>query len=211
MSRSSSPALRLHRFERSGHCHRVELLLSLLRLPYELIEVDLAGGAQKLPAFLVMNRFGLVPVLEDGELILADSNAILVYLAQKYGGPRWNPTSPAAAGAVQRWLSVAAGPLAAGPAAARAALLFGVPCDLQSARSRARDLFGVLDSELAERPFLAGEQVSIADLAHYAYVAHAPEGGVSLAPYPRTRAWLAAIEALPHFIPMRASPVVEAA
>jgi glutathione S-transferase len=207
----SSPALRLHRFERSGHCHRVQLLLSLLRLPYELIEVDLAAGAQRLPAFLAMNPFGQVPVLEDGELILADSNAILIYLAQEYGGPRWNPTSPVRAAAVQRWLSVAAGPLAFGPAAARAAVLFGAPCDLLSARSRARDLFTVFDAELAHRLFLAGDAVSIADIANYTYVAHAPVGGVSLTPYPRIRGWLAAIEALPAFVPMRASPIVDAA
>jgi glutathione S-transferase len=207
----SSPALRLHRFERSGHCHRVQLLLSLLRLPYELIEVDLTAGAHRLPAYLAMNPFGQVPVLEDGGLILADSNAILFYLAQKYGGLQWNATSPVRAAAVQRWLSVAAEPLAFGPAAARAAVLFGAPCDLPSARSRAHGLFTVLDAELAHRPFLAGDNVSIADLANYTYVAHAPEGGVSLIPYPRIRGWLAAIEALPAFVPMRASPIVDAA
>lgn len=87
MASPPSPKLRLHRFERSGHCHRVQLLLSLLHLPVQLIEVNLAGGAQKRPAFLAMNPFGQVPVLEDGELAIADSNAILVYLVEKYAGP----------------------------------------------------------------------------------------------------------------------------
>jgi glutathione S-transferase len=208
---TASRALRLHRFDRSGHCHRVELMLSLLQLSHELIEVDLIRGAHKQAAFIALNSFGQVPVLEDGELVLADSNAILMYLAEAYGGSRWRPASPAAAAAIQRWLSIAAGPLAYGPAAARAVVLFGAPHDLKVARSRAHNLFAVFESELVRRPFLAGETVSIADLANYAYVAHAPEGGVSLAPYPRIRTWLAAIETLAGFIPMPASPVVEAA
>lgn len=207
MAPRSSPALRLHRFQLSGHCHRVQLLLSLLQLPYQLVEIDGAAGAHKTPAFLAMNRFGQVPILEDGDLVIADSNAILVYLVEKYAGPEWRPESPARAAAIQRWLSVAAGPLAFGPAAARAVLLFQAPHDLQSARMRAHALLAVMESELTERRFLAGDTVSIADLANYAYVAHAPEGGVSLEAYPHIRAWLAAIEALSGFIPMRRSPV----
>lgn len=89
-------------------------------------------------------------------------------------------------------------------------MLFRAPYDLHSTRLRAHNLFAVIEAELAQRPYLAGNAVSIADLANYAYVAHAPEGGVSLAAYPRIRAWLAAIEALPGFIPMRASPIVDA-
>src|SRR5689334_18189561 len=97
---TASRALKLHHFAKSGHCHRVELMLSLLRLPYELIDVDLRAGVHKRPAFLELNSFAEVPVLEDGDLVLADSNAILVYLAEKYGGPRWRPASPAAAAAI---------------------------------------------------------------------------------------------------------------
>ena len=204
-------ALRLHRFARSGHCHRVQLMLSLLHLPCELIEVDLAAGAHKRPEFLALNALGQVPVLEDAELVLADSNAILVYLAERYGSHRWRPESPTAWSAIQRWLSIAAGPLASGPAAARAAVLFGARHDLHVTRSLAHDLFAVFEKELARRPYLAGEAITIADIANYAYVAHAPEGGVSLTPYRRIRAWLAAVEALPDFIPMPASPVVAAA
>ena len=59
-----------------------------------------------------------------------------------------------------------------------------------------------MDQELANRPFLVGEQATIADVAGYSYIAHAPEGNVSLADYPNVRAWLARIEALPGFVPM---------
>jgi glutathione S-transferase len=54
--------IRLHRFALSGHCHRVELLLSLLELPYESIDVDLRAGEQRRPEFLALNPFGQVPV-----------------------------------------------------------------------------------------------------------------------------------------------------
>src|SRR5688500_14527052 len=112
--------LRLYGSRLSGHSHRAELFLSLLGLRYERLEVDLLGGEQKRTAFLAKNAFGQVPVLEDGELTLADSNAILVYLALRYDSEqRWLPREPAQAGQVQRWLSVAAGPLVAGPGMAR--------------------------------------------------------------------------------------------
>ena len=119
--------LRLHRFALSGHAHRAELFLSLLGLPFERIDVDLANKAHKSAAFLAMNPFGQVPVLQDGDVTLADSNAILVYLAMKYGGDTWLPRDPLGAARVQRWLSVAAGLLAFGLAAARLAMLFKAP------------------------------------------------------------------------------------
>lgn len=206
---ASPPAapIRHHRMALSGHCHRVELLLSLLGLPYENIDVDLAGGEHKRPAFLARNRFGQVPVIEDGDVTLADSNAILVYLEARYAPGRFMPRDPVGAARVQRWLSVAAGPLAFGPALARIIMLFRRADDPQPAVARAQQLFAVMEAELAERPWLAGAQPTLADLANYAYVARAPEGNVSLQEYPGLRAWLQRIEALPGFVPFAKSPV----
>jgi glutathione S-transferase len=198
--------IRLHRVPLSGHAHRVELMLSLLGLPFETVEVDLAGGAHKTPAFLAMNPFGQVPVIEDGEATLADSNAILVYLASRYDtSGRWLPRDPLGAAAVQRWLSVAAGELLNGPGLARLEVLFKRPRDPQRHRLAAR-LFEVMEAHLAQQEWLAGTAPTIADIALYTYTAHAPEGGVSLQPYPRLRRWLARIEALPGFVGMRRSP-----
>lgn len=194
--------LRLYRLALSGHCHRVELFLSMLGLPYELVDVDFAAREQKSPAFLARNPFGQVPVLEDGELTLSDSNAILVYLEDRYAPGAWLPREPVAAARVQQWLSVAAGPLAYGAAAARVIALFGRPDDPEPCRLRARQLFDVMEGELARRPWLAGDRPTLADLANYAYAARAPEGGVSLQPYPNVRAWLARVENLPGFVPM---------
>lgn len=199
--------IKLHRMALSGHSHRVELFLSLLALPYELVEVDLRAGAHKRPEFLRMNCFGQVPVIEDGDVTLGDSNAILVYLEGRYAPRQWLPREPLAAAQVQRWLSVAAGQLAFGASAARAIVLFGRADDPAPAIARANALLQVMDAELAGRPFLAGGQPTIADIANYTYTAHAPEGNVSLQPYPNVRAWLARIEALPGFVPMVGSPV----
>lgn len=193
----------------SGHVHRVRLLLSLLDLPFEFVELDLRRKEQRTPEFLARNPFGQVPVIEDGEVTLADSNAILVYLNERYAADpaRWMPRDAVGAARVQRWFSVAAGPLAYGPAAARVMALFGLPADPTETVSRSHLLLAVMETHLQREAFLAGASLTLADLANYAYVAHAPEGSVSLDPYPHLRAWLARIEALPGFVPMVRTPV----
>lgn len=197
--------IRLHRFYLSGHSHRVELFLSLLKLNYELLDVDLASKAHKQPEFLAMNPFGQVPVIEDGKTIISDSNAILVYLASRYDDGVWLPRDPAGAAAVQRWLSVAAGEVAFGPARARLATVFKAPVQADEAIARAHELFQIMDGELEKRPYLTGATPTIADIANYTYIAHAPEGNVSLEAYPKLRRWLQRIEALPGFVPMEKS------
>jgi len=197
--------IKLHRHALSGHSHRVELFLSLIGLPFETVDVDLLNGAHKQPPFLALNPFGQVPVIEDGDTILGDSNAILVYLAQEYADESWLPREPIAAAAVQRWLSVAAGEINAGPGAARLVAVFGAGLDHDRAKSIATALFDVLETHLDGRNFLVGAGPSIADVAGYTYIAHAPEGGVSLQPYPNIRAWLNRVEALPGFVPMQAT------
>jgi glutathione S-transferase len=199
--------IKLYRMALSGHCHRVEMFLSLLGLPYQLIDVDLRAREHKAPGFIAKNPFGQVPVIEDGEVTLADSNAILVYLEARYAPGQWLPSEAIAAAQVQRWLSVAAGPLAFGAAAARVIQLFERPDDPSEAIARAHSLFTVMEQELSTRAFLAGGKPTLADVANYSYVARAPEGKVSLEPYPKLRAWLARVEALPGFIPMTQSPV----
>jgi glutathione S-transferase len=189
----------------SGHVHRVQLLLRMLALPYELVPApaDVRAGE----AFKKLNPLGQIPVLQDGELTLADSNAILVYLAKRYAaGSAWLPEEPAAAAAVQRWLSLAAGEVMYGPASARAHAQWGVPCDAARAAGLAQRLLGFMESHLAARSFLAAPHATIADLACYSYVKHAPEGGIGLDGYPALHAWFERVEALPGFVAMPSSP-----
>jgi len=193
----------------SGHSHRVRLFLSLLDLPFEVVEVDLRAGEQRTPEFLRLNAFGQVPVIQDGEVTLADSNAILLYLNERYAPDpaRWMPRDALGAAHVQRWLAVAAGPLAQGPSMARVIVLFGLATDPSDVIARSHNLLRVMESELGERSFLAGDSASLADIANYSYVAHVPEGNVSLEPYPQVRRWLQRIEGLPGFVPMAASHI----
>ena len=199
--------IRLYRNVVSGHCHRVELFLSLLGLPFEKVELNFLKQEHKSPSFLALNPLGQIPVLQDGDVTLADSNAILVYLEGQYAPGQWLPRDPVGAARVQRWLSLAAGPLAFGPAMARAIQVFSRPLDPQPAIERAHALLAHMDGELAATGWLVGTQPTLADVAHYAYVARAPEGGVSLKDYPAVRAWLARVEALPGFVPMVKTPV----
>ncbi|MFD0724721.1 glutathione S-transferase family protein [Lysobacter brunescens] len=200
-------SLVLHRFPLSGHAHRAELFLSLLGLDATQVDVDLRAGAHKRPDFLALNRFGQVPVLQDGDDVIADSNAILVYLARRYGGEQWLPNDPLQAANVERWLSVAAGQIASGPARARLITVFGARYSAEDTIAQAHALLQVVEDELRGRAWLVGTHPTIADVAAYTYIAHAPEGNVSLEAYPSIRAWLARIEALPGFVPMVSTPV----
>ena len=203
-----SHTLKLYHHPLSGHSHRVHLALSLLGLPYELIAVDLMKAAHKRPEFLALNPFGQVPVLDDGGTIVFDSNAILVYLATTYDADRrWLPLDTKQQAAVQAWLSVAAGLIAFGPAAARLITVFGAKYNPEDVIGRAHQLLKVMESQLATRVWLAGANATIADIAGYSYVSAAPEGNVDLSGYPHVRAWLARIEALPGFVPFQRTAV----
>jgi glutathione S-transferase len=199
-------SLKLYRHTLSGHAHRAELALSLLGLPHELVDVDLAARAHKTPEFVARHPFGQLPLLEDDGHCVWDSTAILVYLASKYDeGGHWLPQDAVGRAAVQAWLSVASGLIAFGPAAARLVTVFGARFDADEVIARAHALFKVMEDELARRLFLVGDHATLADIAGYSYIVNAPEGNVDLAPYPALRAWLARVEALPGFIPFQAT------
>ena len=201
-----SNAIKIHGFPLSGHSHRVELFANLAGINHEMITVDLAGGGQKRPEFLALNPLGKVPVIEDGDAVVSDSNAILVYLARKYA-PDWMPVEAVAEAEVQKFLSLAAGDIAHGPAAARLINVFGAKLDAERAKNLAASVFSFLEIHLGDRDWLVGSRPSIADVAIYSYTAHAPEGGVSLETYPNIRALLVRIEELPGFVSMPKTPV----
>lgn len=113
----------------SGHSHWAQLLLSVLELP-DMVDVDLLSGVHKQS-----------PVIDNDGTVIYDSNAILVYLTSKYDvGGKWLPREPVTAARVQAWLSVAAGPVEYGPAAARLVTVFGAKYDANELiqRSNAR-------------------------------------------------------------------------
>ena len=195
---------KLHDLELSGNCYKVRLFSALLGLDVEIVPVDFMGGAHKTPAFLEKNPFGEIPVLEDGDFILRDSQAILVYLARKYGGETWLPTDPAGMAEVMIWLMAAENEIARGPNDARLHDKFGFPIDVAKARENAARILGLMEARLSKNDWLALDRPNIADIACMPYVALSHEGGVSLDPYPAIRAWIARIKALPGFVSMPA-------
>tara|TARA_R110002153_G_scaffold18021_4_gene63158 strand:+ start:38150 stop:38788 length:639 start_codon:yes stop_codon:yes gene_type:complete len=201
-SNKENVQLVIYDFEKSGHAHRARLMAGLLGLPVVLKNIDLLAGEQKTDAFLKLNPFGQVPILDDSGEIVWDSTAILVYLAKKYGDESWLPTDPIGAAKVQRFLSIASGEVFRGPCSARLITVFGAPLDADACKTTAHNLFNILDKHLAEHDYLAASHRTIADVACYSYIAHAPEGNVSLTKYKNINAWLKRIESLPGFIAM---------
>lgn len=196
-----STAIRIHSFPLSGHSHRVRLFASLAGIPHEVIHVELSEGEHKQAPFLELNPFGEVPVIEDGDIVLSDSSAILVYLARKYA-PSFLPTDPVLEAEVQKFLTLAAGEVAFGPAAARIGMVFNTPYDVEFTKTLAAKILGKLDGHLEGRDYLVGDAISIADIAIYSYTAHSPEGNISLEPYPNVRRLLSNIEGQKGFIGM---------
>lgn len=203
---NSEQLIKLYDFELSGHCHKVRLFLSLLDIPFESININLPKGEHKSDFFLDLNSFGQVPVMQDGDLVIADSNAILVYLALKYDPLSvWLPVNPLIQAQIQRWLSASAGPLAFGVANLRAARVFKRTADLR-AQEISDKLLSAMNYELSKSKFLCTvKNPTIADIAMYSYTAHSPEGGINLAQYENIVNWIKGIESLPRFQAMKKS------
>lgn len=196
--------LKLHDLELSGNCYKVRLFCSLLGLKLDLVPVDFLAGAHKKSPLIEKNPFGEIPILEEGDVVLRDSQAILVYLPRKYGGEQWLPTDPVSMGRVVAWLMVAENEVARGPNDARLHDKFGFKLDASAALEKAKRIFGLMESHLAKNDWLALDRPTIADIACMPYMALSHEGGLSLEPYPAIRAWIRRIKALPGFITMPA-------
>jgi len=193
--------IKLYDFPLSGHAHRVRLMLSLLNIEYQLVHVQLDQAEHKQADFIKLNPFQLVPVLDDNGFIVRDSVAILCYLASRYD-PKWFPNDAKSVARIQEWLVFATKDLSAGPASARLVNVFGADLDHEKIIEQSHQLLKIVDQHLEGRDWLALEQVSIADIAAYTYIAHAPEGDVDLSSYANIKRWLEKIEALPNFVAM---------
>ncbi|MEM9484289.1 MAG: glutathione S-transferase [Cyanobacteria bacterium P01_F01_bin.116] len=189
----------------SGNSYKVKLMLSLLGLDYEWVTVDLLKGEHKQPEFLNLNPFGQVPVLTDGDMVLADAQGALSYLARQYdkNGP-WLPTEPAALAEVIRWLSITAGEVRQGPESARLYHLFGVKAiNIERATEKAAFILDQLNQHLSNHEWLVGKAPTIADVAVFPYVALSPDGKIDLSPYTNVLSWIERIKQLPGFVGMR--------
>lgn len=194
--------LKLYDFPLSGNCYKVRLFLSLLGLDYETIAVDLRAGEHRQAPFLQLNPLGQLPVLIDDGVVIRDSQAVLVYLARRYSREDWLPMDAASMGKVTEWLETAAIEIANILAAARRHYLFGANVDIELLEKQAHVLLKVIDAHLDERPWLALERPTIADLACFPYIALAGDAKISLEAYPHIETWMERIKQLPGFIVM---------
>ena len=197
-------SITLYDLELSGNCYKVRLFLSLTQTPYTLVPVDFMAGEHKNASMRAMNPFGEIPVLVDGELVLRDSQAILVYLARKFGGEGWLPTEAGSMAQVVQWLMVAENEVARGPNDARLHDKFGYKLDVEQARVRTAALQDILEAHLSTRRWLALNRPTIADIACFPYLALGHEGGVPVQDRPAIQAWIDRCKALPGFVGMPA-------
>jgi glutathione S-transferase len=192
----------LYEFALSGNCHKIRLMLSLLGLDYRSVLIKGSEQQQKSVDYLAMNPFGQVPVLKDDDVIVRDSQAILVYLAKKYGNGQWLPNDAVALADVVAWLSTAANEVALGPNRLRLHYKFGRHINIEESGQISIKLLEILQAHLENNPYLATDQITIADIAVYPYIALAPEGKIDLSLYPAVNAWLSRIQALSGYVGM---------
>lgn len=194
--------LKLYDYPISGNCYKIRLLLSMLGADYQRVEVDILNGGSQDPDFLRLNPRGQIPVLVDGETVIWDSMAILVYLARRFGAESWFPSETVAMARVMQWLAVAENELLYGLARARAVKRLQRPFDLAQCQKDGMAGLAVLEQQLTHNHWLAADHATIADIACYPYVSLAEEGEISLTPYPAVGSWLKRVEALPGWIAM---------
>jgi glutathione S-transferase len=161
------------------------------------------NGEHKSPEYLALNPFGQVPLLVDGDIKLADAQAILVYLARQYGGDTWLPLDTLSLAKVVRWLSTTAGEVRQGLEHARLYYMFGeTSINIERAHKKAEHILTQLNQHLSTRTWLEFERPTIADIAVFPYVALARDGKIDLSLYPHVLAWINRVKQLPCYISM---------
>lgn len=188
--------LTVHGMKSSGNCYKVQLALEQLGTPYRWVEVDSAAGGTRTPAFLAMNPNGKVPLLEvEPGRYLPESNAILCFLAD---GTRLWPVDRWSRAQALQWMFFEQ--YSHEPYIAVARFVCGYLGKHDDPRlpeliKRGNAALDVMEWHLTGRDWFAGDGLSIADLALYAYTCRADEGGFDLARVPQVSAWLARVEA----------------
>ena len=199
--------MKLYDYILSPSCYKVRLMAAILGIKLEIRSVDFHPGAEhRGPELLALNPAGSIPILEDGDLVLTESSAMLAYLAAS-GAPEWlGQGSPQETARVQQWLSFSHR-LTANLGGARLHEMLLRPGDIKALQAQGIAALRELEAGLFEQgergmQFLAASRPTIADIACFPYVALAPDGGITLDPYPSIRLWMRAIRSLPGFIEM---------
>jgi glutathione S-transferase len=196
--------MKLYNVAYSGNSYKVRLLLAQLGIPCEIIEVDILKGESRTPEFLKINPNGRTPVLDDDGFVLAESNAILAYLAR---GTKFLPDDRKRFGLIFQWMFFEQYSHEPYIATSRFWLQHKPDSPERAAILTARRDGGwaalkVMEEDLAKNDFFAGDY-TIADIALFAYTHVSHEGGFPLDDFPKIRDWIERVKAQPEFIPMR--------
>ena len=185
--------------------HKVTLFLAEAALPYRIVPVDIGRGEQFRPEFLAIAPNNRMPAIVDHDpadggapVSLFESGAILLYLADKSG--RFIPQDLRGRIEALQWLFWQMGGL--GPMAGQNHHFSHyapekIPYAIDRYVNETNRLYGVLDNRLSDRPFLAGSDYSIADMASYPWIVPYERQGQDLADFPNLERWFRSIEARP--------------
>ena len=195
--------MKLYNVAYSGNSYKVRLLLAQLGLPYETIEVDILNGGSRTADFLKINPNGRTPVLDDNGFLLAESNAILAYLAHR---TKYLPDDQKKSALIFQWMFFEQ--YSHEPYIATSRFWLQHKSDspekvalLESKRDGGWAALKVMEDHLAKNDFFVGGY-SIADIALFAYTHVSHEGGFPLDQFPNIRKWIDRVKAQPGFVPM---------
>ncbi len=192
--------IKLYCFGESGNAYKVALALTLADMEWEPVFVDFFNGATRTPEFRAINVMGEVPVLVDGETTLTQSGVMLDYISSKSG--KLGGRSAAERREVLRWLFWDNHKLSTAVGMTRFQMNF-IPAAKRPAevitfmQARLKSAYAVLNSHLANRKWVAGEAVTIADLSCCGYLYYPEPFGFDRMDWPHIDAWLSRISALP--------------
>lgn len=200
--------IKLHGLDVSGNTYKARLLMSILKINYEFISIDITNKQHKTDEYLCLNPRGEFPVLEDDSHAIWDSQAILIYLSRQYNGEHWFPDNPIEMALITQWLTVANGEIFNTLAKARSMLKFGHPGDLTEYQSQGKGILKMINNHLlhCHNGWIATNQASIADLACYPYIALCGEGDISIQKYTAIIQWIENIQSIDGYISMPGLP-----
>jgi len=184
--------------------HKVHIMLEECVLPYTVFPIDIGAGDQFKPEFLKISPNNKMPAMVDTEgpdgapISVFESGAILIYLAGKTG--RFLPKSDRAKYDVLQWLMWQMGGF--GPMLGQAHHFMNyapekLPYAINRYRNEARRLYQVLDRDLSQRPYVAGDEYSIADMAVFPWSRSHANQGIDLADFPHVKRWFETVQARP--------------
>lgn len=202
--------LTLYSQQDSGNCYKPRLLLAHLKRPFQIVDMAVSEGSTRQPDFLERNPNGKVPLLEfDDGRNLAESNAMLLHLAE---GTELLPNDTYDRAKVYEWLFFEQYSHEPTIAVRRSLTIYphlraeATPERMANLLSNGNKALGVMEARLKGSDYLAGESISVADLALYAYTHLAYEGGFDLSNYPAVSAWLRRVSSLPGHVDIEWRP-----